>query len=84
MNDEEKHTKVMVALAEINITLLKVVKPAVDQVYVNKTDIIIIKNNAKHTKDNKSRFMSYIAMALSLAVTVLCFLRLYKPPHIPH
>ena len=40
MTDEDKHLKVMIALAEINTTLIEVVKPAVDQVYLNKDDII--------------------------------------------
>lgn len=74
MTGEEKHTQVMVALAKINTTLKEVVKPAVDQVYENKEDIIVIKTNAKNNKDNRSRLIAYISMAISfIAVTILGF-----------
>lgn len=50
MTDEEKHTKIMVALAEINTTLIEVVKPAVEQVYINEKCIIKIKSFQSVTK----------------------------------
>lgn len=50
MTDEEKHTKVMIALAKINTTLIEVVKPAIKQTYDNKDDIIKIKSFQSITK----------------------------------
>lgn len=78
MSDEEKHTQIMVALGEINTTLEKVVAPAVSQTYDNKDAIIILKNNAKHSTDSRSRFMGYASLIISGAVAVMVYLKLNK------
>jgi hypothetical protein len=75
MTDEEKHTNVMVALAKINATLIEVVKPAIDQVYANKENIIILKINAKNNKDNKSRLISYVSIVISFIIATMLGIR---------
>lgn len=65
MTEEEKHTNIMVALAEINTTLIEVVKPAIDQVYNNKDDILKLKSFqsvAKYIGSLVSALIMFIAI----------------------
>lgn len=50
MTDEEKHLEVMTQLQDLNTKFAEVIKPAVDQVYKNKDDIIKIKSFQSVTK----------------------------------
>lgn len=84
MTEEEKVDQIMGDIREVKTLLKEVVKPAISQVYENERAILTLNNDAKHTKDSRSRLISYAALVLSAVVTILSFLRLYKPPHIPH
>lgn len=81
---EEKHLEIMLAIGEIKTVIKKVVEPAIGQVYENERAILTLNNNANNAKDSRGRLISYAALGLSLVVTALAWIRLYKPPNLPH
>ena len=40
MTEEEKHTEVMTKLQDLNTKFEELIKPAITQTYINKTDIL--------------------------------------------
>lgn len=75
---EDPYTQILVKIENINTTITEVLKPAVDQVWNNKDEILIIKTNKKSSKDHRGRIVAYASLIISFIMVTLLGFRHFK------